>query len=97
MDWDGVASDWEQVKNRFKQRWGKLTHDDLDHIAGRRELLLARLRAIYGLNKEHAEAQLRDWERHQEPIVFPDAGPRSGAPAAALAGSTARRPWAPPG
>ena len=76
MDWDGIAGEWQQVKDKVQHRWGKLTHDDLDHVAGQRELLIGRLRAIYGLSEEHAEAQLRDWERHQDPIVFDAIEPR---------------------
>ena len=44
------------------------TLDDLTDIAGKRETLIGRLQALYGLNEQRAEAELRDWERHQRPI-----------------------------
>ena len=70
MNWEGIGSEWEQVRGGIQRRWGRLTDDDLDAIGGRRDDLIARLQAVYGFDEEHAEAQLRDWERHQEPIFF---------------------------
>lgn len=68
MDWEHPEKDWEQIRVRLRARWAKLTEDDLDAIAGQRERLLGRLRQAYGLTSERAEAELRNWERHQEPI-----------------------------
>jgi uncharacterized protein YjbJ (UPF0337 family) len=71
MNWEPLAGDWKNIKGRLMARWSKLTDDDLEGIAGQRDRLLGRLREIYGLTTERAEAQLRDWERHQEPIETP--------------------------
>jgi uncharacterized protein YjbJ (UPF0337 family) len=30
MNWDQVAGNWEQFKGQVKEKWGKLTDDDLD-------------------------------------------------------------------
>ncbi len=73
MIWEHIGDDWQQLKGRLKNRWGKLTDDDLDAIAGQRQHLLRRLQELYGSTVERAEAELRDWERHQEPLV--PAGP----------------------
>jgi uncharacterized protein YjbJ (UPF0337 family) len=59
-----------QSTGALRQRWSKLTDADFDRIGGSREKLLGRLQEIYSLSAERAEAELRDWERHQEPIVF---------------------------
>lgn len=39
MDWNRVEGNWEQVKGKVKEQWGKLTDDDIDVINGRREQL----------------------------------------------------------
>jgi uncharacterized protein YjbJ (UPF0337 family) len=39
MDWDRVAGNWKQVKGKVKEKWGKLTDDDLNVIDGRRDQL----------------------------------------------------------
>ena len=42
MNWDRIQGDRKQFKGQVKQRWGKLTHDDLDILDGRREQLPSR-------------------------------------------------------
>ncbi|MFN2256845.1 MAG: CsbD family protein, partial [Candidatus Promineifilaceae bacterium] len=39
MDWAQVQGSWKQMTGRAKERWGKLTDDDLTVIAGRRDQL----------------------------------------------------------
>jgi uncharacterized protein YjbJ (UPF0337 family) len=68
MNWDHGVGNWTQIEGKIKERWGKLTDDDLERIAGERDQLIGRLQELYGLTEVHAEAELRDWERHQEPI-----------------------------
>ncbi len=69
MYWEHMDGSWQQVKTKLQARWNKLTDVDLEGIAGKRELLVGRLRELYGLTRERVEAELRDWERHQEPIA----------------------------
>ena len=68
MNWDRLDGSWKQIQERIKERWGKLTEDDLDRVAGQRDQLIGRLQELYGLKREQVEAEVRDWERHQEPI-----------------------------
>jgi uncharacterized protein YjbJ (UPF0337 family) len=37
MDWNRVEGNWKQMKGKVKEKWGNLTDDDLDKIAGRRQ------------------------------------------------------------
>ena len=39
MDWNRVEGNWKQMKGKVKEKWGNLTDDDLDKIAGRRDQL----------------------------------------------------------
>jgi uncharacterized protein YjbJ (UPF0337 family) len=39
MDWNRVEGNWKQVKGKVKEKWGKLTDDDLTAINGRRDQL----------------------------------------------------------
>jgi uncharacterized protein YjbJ (UPF0337 family) len=64
MNWDRVSGNWSQWKGRVQERWGKLTGDQLDVINGRRDQLSGRIQEAYGLTKEEAERQLRNWERN---------------------------------
>ena len=82
MDWDRISGNWEHWKGRIRERWGRLTDDHLDVIAGRREQLAGRIQEIYGLSKEETERQLRNWQRNlaadefdEADLVDDDAGP----------------------
>ena len=63
MNWDRISGNWTQWKGRIQERWGKLTDDHLDVVAGRRDQLAGRIQEVYGLTKEETERQLRNWER----------------------------------
>ncbi len=58
MNWDQVQGKWKQFKGQVQQQWGKLTHDDLDVIDGKREELVGRIQARYGYAKERAEQEV---------------------------------------
>ncbi|MBK6612737.1 CsbD family protein [Ottowia sp.] len=62
MNEDTLKGNWLQVKGKIKEQWGKLTDDDLDVIAGKRDQLLGKLQERQGLAKDAAEKQLKDWE-----------------------------------
>lgn len=49
MDWNRLEGNWKQFKGSAKEKWGKLTDDDLDVIEGRREQLEGKLQQRYGL------------------------------------------------
>jgi uncharacterized protein YjbJ (UPF0337 family) len=57
MNWDQVEGKWKQYKGQAKEKWGKLTDDDLNVINGRREQLVGSIQERYGIQKEVAEKQ----------------------------------------
>ncbi|HEV7968625.1 MAG TPA: CsbD family protein [Candidatus Acidoferrales bacterium] len=57
MNWDQIEGKWKQYKGQVKEKWGKLTDDDLDVIAGRRQQLTGRIQERYGIAKDVAEKQ----------------------------------------
>lgn len=63
MNWDRIQGNWKQVAGLAKQQWGKLTDDDLDVIAGRREQLSGNIQKRYGVAKDEAERQLAELQR----------------------------------
>lgn len=67
MNQDRIQGRWKEIKGKVRERWGQLTDDDLDVIAGRRDQLLGRIQQRHGLARDEAERQVRDWEvRHPE-------------------------------
>ncbi len=63
MNWEQIKGNWQQATGKAKEQWGKLTDDDLDVVAGRREQLAGKIQERYGIAKEEAERQLAAWER----------------------------------
>ena len=63
MNWDSIKGQWMQIKGQIKERWGKLTDDDLDVIAGKKDQFLGKLQERYGYEKEQAEKELEDFAR----------------------------------
>jgi uncharacterized protein YjbJ (UPF0337 family) len=61
MDWTRIEGNWKQMKGRVKERWGKLTDDDLTAIAGRRDQLEGMIQERYGYAKERARREIEDW------------------------------------
>ena len=60
MNWDQVEGKWKEMKGRVRAKFGKLTDDDLEVIAGKKDQLIGRLQQRYGYNKEEAEREADD-------------------------------------
>jgi uncharacterized protein YjbJ (UPF0337 family) len=66
MNWTQVEGNWKQFKGKVKEQWGRLTDDQLDVIAGRREQLVGKVQEAYGIGKEEAERQITSFENRYE-------------------------------
>jgi uncharacterized protein YjbJ (UPF0337 family) len=58
MNWDTVEGNWKELKGKIRSKWAKLTDDDLENIAGKKDVLLGRLQQHYGFKKDEAEQQV---------------------------------------
>ena len=63
MNWERIEGNWTQLQGKVVEKWGKLSDDDLDVVAGRREQLAGKVQERYGVAKEEAEKQSAAWER----------------------------------
>lgn len=70
MNEDRAAGNWTQWKGKIKEQWGKLTDDDLDVIAGRREQLAGKIQERHGVARDEAEKQIRDFEQRNPDTRF---------------------------
>ncbi len=61
MNWDRIEGNWKEIKGKVKQEWGKLTDDELDVAAGRREELEGLLQNRYGYAKDKAKTEIDAW------------------------------------
>jgi uncharacterized protein YjbJ (UPF0337 family) len=63
MDRDIFKTDWNQIKNKVREKWAKLTDEDLSRINGKREQLIEILQKRYGYSRDKVEENLRSFEK----------------------------------
>jgi uncharacterized protein YjbJ (UPF0337 family) len=64
MNWDTIKGQWKELSGKVKEKWGKLTDDDLTAIGGKKDQLVGRLQQRYGYGKEQAEKELDEFTRN---------------------------------
>jgi uncharacterized protein YjbJ (UPF0337 family) len=62
MNWEQAEGKWQQFKDLAQVKWTKLTDNDLQFIAGKRDLLVGKIQERYGIAKEEAEKQVDEWK-----------------------------------
>lgn len=64
MNKDQLQGDWKNLKGKIKEKWGKLTDDDLKVIEGKRDQLAGKLQERYGYAVEQAQKELDEFSSH---------------------------------
>jgi uncharacterized protein YjbJ (UPF0337 family) len=68
MDWNQVEARWKQARGKIKEKWVRLTDEDLEVIEGRRERLERKIQERYGFAPDHVRKEIEDWVRWQLPV-----------------------------
>lgn len=63
MNWEQIEGNWKEMKGKIRTTWGKLTDDDLEVIAGKKDQLLGKIQERYGLDKDKAEKALDNFTK----------------------------------
>lgn len=66
MNTDTLEGQWTQLKGKVRERWGKLTNDDLDKIEGKREQLVGLIQEKYGEARDKVERDVKEFEKMHE-------------------------------
>jgi uncharacterized protein YjbJ (UPF0337 family) len=61
MNSDQMKGKWKQLKGSVKERWGKLTDDDIAVIDGQSDQLIGKIQERYGIAREEAKKQVDEW------------------------------------
>ena len=67
MNWDQIQGNWRQMTGKVKEKWGKLTDNELTTIAGKREQLVGLIQERYGYATEQAEKELAEFAQGLKP------------------------------
>ena len=62
MNYEQTEGDLRQFKGRAQRKWVRLTNFQLAAIDGERDALCGTIQEAYGVSKEEAERQIREWE-----------------------------------
>lgn len=65
MNKDTMQGKARELKGRIKQKWGELTDDEITEIEGNAEILAGKLQTRYGVTREEAERQVREFRKEQ--------------------------------
>lgn len=61
MNKEILKGNWNQLKGKVQQKWGKLTDDDMATMNGSYEQLLGKIQERYGYDKQRIETELNDF------------------------------------
>jgi uncharacterized protein YjbJ (UPF0337 family) len=56
-----IKGDWNIVKGKMKQRWAKLTDNDLTYTEGQQEELVGRIQKLTGETREVVENAIKEY------------------------------------
>jgi len=63
---------WKQLRGTIREKWGELTDDELDQIAGNSDRLAGLLQEKYGYTQEEAERQIDEFLEDTRVTDFTD-------------------------
>jgi uncharacterized protein YjbJ (UPF0337 family) len=61
MDKLEIKGDWNITKGKLKQKWAKLTDDDLQYVKGKHEELFGRIQKRTGETREAVEKAIKEF------------------------------------
>ena len=63
MNEDRIAGQWKKLAGKIKEKWGKLTDDDLTRAEGTSEYLAGTIQERYGIARDVAEKQVKEFQK----------------------------------
>lgn len=65
MNKDIFEGNWEELKGKMKQAWGKLTDNDFRELEGNQQEIYGKLQKYYGYTRDEATKAVEDFHnRH---------------------------------
>lgn len=61
MNEEQIKGNWKKFTGQFKQKWGKLTDNDLQEAQGRAEYLAGKVQERYGKKKDEALKEVNEF------------------------------------
>ena len=68
MNWDIVEGKWKELKGSARAKWGELTDDELEEIAGNKDKLVGKLQQKYGYTRDEADRAVDEWVHERDAV-----------------------------
>jgi uncharacterized protein YjbJ (UPF0337 family) len=66
-----IKGDWNIIKGNLKQKWARLTDDDLQYVEGKQNELLGRIQKRTGETREAVEAAIKEYrDAHEAEVII---------------------------
>ena len=65
MNWSTIENSWQSYKAGAKQRWSKLSDEQIDDTMGKREQLASSVQQAYSISRDEVDRQISDWQSKQ--------------------------------
>ena len=65
MNRDIVKGNFQQLKGKIKEQWGKLTDDEIDQMEGHADVLAGKLQERYGWSREESERRAKEFQTRE--------------------------------
>lgn len=69
MNWDRIEGNWKHLKGNVREKWGKLTDDHIDVVAGKRDKLVGRIQEVYGISRDEANRQISEFADSMQEVT----------------------------
>lgn len=70
MNRDVLEGQWTKMKGKVREKWGKLTDDDLEQIGGKKDQLVGRIQERYGEQRDKIEKDVDHfWKDFESPAA----------------------------
>jgi uncharacterized protein YjbJ (UPF0337 family) len=63
MDWQPIEGNWQQLRDKIRSRWARLTDRDLELIEGKRDQLAGMIQVRYGSSQDKIERELDEFRQ----------------------------------
>ena len=68
MNWNIIEGKWKETGS-VREQWGKLTDDELQEIAGKKDKLEGLIQQKYGVTQADASQQIDDWAGKLKDVI----------------------------
>ena len=65
MDWSSIEQNWKSFQQRIREKWERLSDEDLNTINGQRDQLEQKIQTRYGFAPDYVHNEVDEWLRWQ--------------------------------